>query len=162
MAASGFAGLVPYAINFSIVAGAAIYFGREPLRKFVFQRHERFKDLVESAAKAQEAAEKRFAEVMKSIEGVDSEVSQLLKEAEVEAKSEAQEVLQRAQADADRLAVDSDRTIERERSAQLQKIKRTIILKSLTDAEAKLRKGMNPEVHTQMLKVAKAQIEASV
>lgn len=161
MAATGIEGLLPYAINFSIVAGSALYFGRKPLAKFVYQRHERMKDLLESAAAAQEEAKKRFEAVMKSIENSDNEVSAILKETEADARAEAAAIEAKAQADADKVLSDAEKIVEHERHGQMNELKQKVIFKALTQAEVNLRKGINEDVHTQMLKAAKTQIEAN-
>lgn len=161
MAATGLAGIIPYAINFSIVAGSAIYFGRKPLAKFVFQRHERIKDLVESAANAQKEAKKRFEEIMKSIEGSSKEVEILLSESEEDAKAEAKAIVEKAEADAAKVKADAEKIVEYERNGQLEILKQKVIYQALQQAENSLRKDMNDDVHTKMLKAAKTQIEAN-
>ncbi len=161
MAASGLSGLIPYAINFSIVAGSFIYFGRKPLAKFVFQRHQRLKDQVESAEVAKKEATKRFEEVMKSLENSEKEIELLLAETEKDAKSEALEILTRAESDAEKLKSDAERILEHEKTAQLSAMKQKLIVSAVGKAKDTLQKGMNDEVHTKMLNVAKSQLEAN-
>ncbi len=161
MAATGIEGMIPYAVNFTIVASAAIYFGRKPLAKFVFQRHERAKNLVESAADTQREAKKRFEKVMRSIENSLEEVQTLLNESEAGAKAEAKEILEKAEADVAKVKADAEKIVEYERNGQLESLKQRVISRALDQAEVELHKDMNDDFHSTALKRAKTQIEAN-
>lgn len=160
MAAEGLSGLVPYAINFSLVFGAIGYFGRAPLRKFVYQRHERQRDLVDAAAAAKKNAEKRFIEVQDNLKRLTEDGRKILQEAEQEAKAEALQILKRADAEVARLEKDAERIIANEEEQQANALRGHMLEMALASAETKLRSGMKKEDHSAIIRVAKRKLEA--
>lgn len=160
MAADGLSGLIPYAFNFSIIAGAAAYFGRAPIRKLVYQRHERMKDLVESATKAKKGAEKRFLEVQTKLQKITEESRKLLQEAEADAKSEAAQLLARADHEVARLRTDTDRILKNEEEHRSTDLRNNMINQAIVAAEASLRKNLKKEDHTAIIRRAKSRLES--
>jgi F-type H+-transporting ATPase subunit b len=160
MAASGLSDLVPYAINFSIVASAAVYFGREPVRKFVYQRHERMKDLIESASRAKKVAEKRYLEVQNKLQTITDESRKILSEAEQDAKTEASLLLSRADQEVGRLNTDTDRILRNEEESRANKLRNNMINLAIASAEQSLRKNLKKEDHSAIISRAKSRLDS--
>ena len=160
MAAEGLSGLIPYAVNFSVVFGAAVYFGRAPLRKLVYQRHEHRRDLIDAAAAAKKSAEKRFLEVQESMKRLTEDGRRILLEAEADARSEAEQILKRADSEVTRLAKDAERILVNEEEQQAHSIREQVLDMALERAEKNLRTGMKREDHGAIIKAAKRKLEA--
>lgn len=160
MAAEGLSGLVPYAVNFSIVAGAYFYFGRKHLHKYLYQRHERQKDLVESAVKAKRLAESRFLEIQEKLKTLNEQVKAIDTELEQEALREVQQIRERTVQDTARIKTDSERIIRNEEEQLAQKLRAEVISLAVAKAETSLQSVMKTEDHRAIIKTARKRIEA--
>lgn len=158
--AAEFSGLIPYAVNFSIVIGAALFYGRAPIKKFVYQRHERQRDLIDSAAAAKKNAEKRFLEIQENLRSLGDESRRLLAEAEADAKAEAQTIEKRADADVARVKKDVERILAGEVEQREAGMRKLVVDLAADKATKMLRGQMKKEDHSAILRVAKRSIEA--
>ena len=162
MAADGFSGLIPYAVNFSIVAGAAIYYGRKPFSKYVYQRHVTQKNLVESAHEEKKQAEERFKVVQASLSNFDNEAQEISSASQKSAESEATRILEKAKAESLRLDDDAKRIVSNERKQQEGLVRSEILDLALEKTEKDLRSGMSKDQHSALIQHGRSTIEAEL
>ncbi len=89
--------------------------------------------------------------------GTGNKVEDLL----LDAKDEAKEILEKAEADVAKVKADAEKIVEYERNGQLESLKQRVISRALDQAEVELHKDMNDDFHSTALKRAKTQIEAN-
>jgi F0F1-type ATP synthase membrane subunit b/b' len=152
--------VVPYAVNFSIVVVFLSVVLRKPLRKYVYQRHERIRDSIESATIAFNRAKERADRASAALRGLAGEV-QGIKESERQAAlREKQQIEAAAQTESARWALEGQRMAEADAQEAGQKIKEQFLRLVVAQAEAKISGGLDKGRHEEILKGARASIEA--
>ncbi len=162
MAASGLHGMLPYAVNFSIVVTLVVVGARKPLKKFVFQRHGRIKDFVEDSARAHKRAVERAESAKRALSQLDVE-SRRIKDAELDsAKREAAEILSKAEDEAARVRKEAEMIMAAESTDQDEKVKEEFLNRVIARAESKLQGGLRSDDHAQIVRRARSSIEVGV
>jgi len=152
--------VLPYAVNFSIFAIILGSLLRKPLQKFVFQRHERIKDFVESSAGAHASALDRAKRARGVLLSFDSEIAAVEAEELRLAKEEAAELIARAKKDVERVALDAKRIAENEAQELSDGVRAKFLLQAIDAADASLRDDLKSEQHNYILRAARSSIEA--
>ncbi len=162
MAASGLRDVIPYAVNFSVVVVTLAVLTRKPLKKFLYQRHERMKDAVEGAAIAHEKANTRIQAAKKKLESSASEEQQILQKEKQSLEQEKREILEAAKAEASRLANETDRLATFEQEEASEKVKEEFLQLVVRETENSLKSGLKKDDHHAILKRAQNSIEVGV
>ncbi len=157
-----FAPLIPYFINFTIVVILCVAMGRKPLRKFVYQRHERMRDAVESAAIAHRKASARADAAKKKLAAVAQEERSILSKEAAGAEAEKKDILDKAHAEANRVAREADRLAGVEQEEAMERVKGQFLNLVVREAEVGLKRDLNREGHSAIVKRAKNSIEVGV
>lgn len=162
MAAKNLQEVVPYAVNFSVVVVFLAAVLRKPLRKFVYQRHERMKDAFESAAIAHKKAADRAGAAKRAQAGLPAEQDSIRKRERDFAEQERKEILQKGEAEAARVVAEAERLASSEQDEAAGAVKEKFLAMIVKDAEESLRKGLKKDDHSAILKRAQNSIEVGV
>jgi len=154
--------VVPYAANFGVVVVILTAVLRKPTRKFIYQRHERMKDAVESAAVAHRKAEDRVNAARKAMEGLKQEESALLQREAAHAEAEKAEILEKAKLEAQRLLQEAERLAQVEQEDASDRVKGQFLELVVREAEESLRRGLKKDDHSAILRNAQKSIEVGV
>lgn len=154
--------LVPYFINFSIVIGLIVYMGRKPLRKHVYQRHERMRDAFEAAAIAHKKAATRASAAEGALRGLAAEEGALLNSELRAAELEKKEIIEKGQVEAQRILKEADRLANVEQDEATERVKGQYLELVIADAEATLKRSLKKDDHSAILKRAQNSIEVGV
>ena len=157
-----FAPLLPYAFNFTIVVVALYFMMRKPAKKFVYQRHEKMRDAVESAAAAHRKAQERSSAAKKALAAVESEERAISQREKAGAQQESKEIQDKAQADATRIAREAERLAGVEQEEATDRVKGQFLNLVVRETELSLKRGLNKEDHSAIVKRAKNSIEVGV
>lgn len=154
--------VIPYAVNFSIVVVILASVLRKPARKFLYQRHERMKDQIESAAIAHKKAEARVEVARRAMQQLASEEASLLEKERKYADQEKNEILTKAKAEVARVQHEADQLAQAEQEAALERVKGQFLREIVSGAEESLKRGLKRDDHTAILKRAQNSIEVGV
>jgi F0F1-type ATP synthase membrane subunit b/b' len=149
----------PYFVNFSITIALLVFMTRKSLRRYVYQRHERMKDAVESAAIAHQKALARIEAAKKAIAGADTEEQRLSAAERAMVEQEKNEILQKSRAEATRQAQESDRLASAEREEAFEKVKAQFLAAVVQGTEQKLKANLKKDDHSAIIKRAQNSIE---
>ncbi|MCO5142410.1 MAG: hypothetical protein M9962_04895 [Oligoflexia bacterium] len=161
-AGNGFQVVIPYAFNASVVVVILFVLLRKPTKKFVFQRHERMKDLFESAKKAKLEAEQALSSAQLNLEQFKKNEQQLFSKEVEKIDREIQELKTKNEDEIKRLKVEADRLVKNElESAGSRVVERFV--KMITDAtSSKLESKLQKDDHVAIINDARSNIEAGV
>jgi F0F1-type ATP synthase membrane subunit b/b' len=152
----------PYFVNFGITIGLLVYFSRDSMRRYVYQRHERMKDAVESAAIAHQKAVSRADAAKRAIAAASAEEESLVARERSQAELEKAEILQKSKAEAERLAREADRLADVERDEAFAKVKEQFLNFVVQGTEQHLKQSLKKDDHSAILKRAQNNIEVGV
>lgn len=154
--------VVPYAVNFGVVVVILAAVLRKPTRKFIYQRHERMKDAVESAAIAHRKAEDRVSAARRAMEQVVREESALLQREAGYSEAERAVILEKTKQETQRLALEADRLAQVEQEDASDRVRGQFLELVVKEAEENLRRGLKKDDHSALLKSAQKSIEVGV
>jgi F-type H+-transporting ATPase subunit b len=162
MAASGLRDVIPYAINFSTVVVILAVVTRKPLKKFLYQRHERMKDAVEGAAIAHQKALARVTAARKKVESAAAEEQQIVAKEKQQTEIEKKEILENAKTESQRMLGEADRLAAFEQEEASEKVKEQFLQMVVRETENSLKNGLKKDDHHAILKRAQDSIEVGV
>jgi F-type H+-transporting ATPase subunit b len=162
MAVKNIQDVAPYAANFSLVVVFLAVMLRKPLRKFLYQRHERTKDAVESAAIAFDKARARAEQARAQLAKVAAEEAGLLQRERSQAEVERAEILAKAASEARRVSAESARLAQVEQEEASDRVKDQFLELIVAEAEERLKRGLKKDDHSAILKRAQSSIEVGV
>jgi F-type H+-transporting ATPase subunit b len=154
--------VIPYAANFSIVVVMLALLLKKPLRKFLYQRHERMKDALESAAIAHKKAAARAEAARRSVQRLAQEEAAILDRERRGAEVERKELLQKAQEESDMVLREADRLSQVEQEDASERVKDRFLELVVRETEDSLRRGLKKDDHSAILKRAQNSIEVGV
>lgn len=154
--------LLPYFVNFSIVVVFLFYVTKKPLKKFLYQRHERMKDEFEAAARAHKRAQERNMVATSAARGVSGQELRVLDDERRGAQEEARELLQRSQQESARIIAEADRLARVEQEEASDRVREIFLDMVVVAAEESLRRGLKRDDHAALLKRAQNSIEVGV
>jgi F-type H+-transporting ATPase subunit b len=154
--------LIPYFINFAIVIALCVFMGRKPLRKFVYQRHERMRDAVESAAVAHQKASARAEAAKRALAAATQEEKSILQKEASSTELEKKEILDKAAAEAQRVSREAERLAGVEHEEASEKVKGAFLDLVVRETEESLKRGLKKDDHSAILKRAQNSIEVGV
>jgi F-type H+-transporting ATPase subunit b len=162
MAVKNIQDVAPYAANFSLVVVFLAVMLRKPLRKFLYQRHERTKDAVESAAIAFDKAQAKAEQARAQLAKVAAEEAGLLQRERSQAEVERAEILAKAASEARRVSAESARLAQVEQEEASDRVKDQFLELIVAEAEERLKRGLKKDDHSAILKRAQSSIEVGV
>lgn len=130
-------------INFLIMAGALVYFLRQPLKDFFGDRNDAIRQGLEEGRKAQAAAEARMAEVERKLNNLGQEIAAFKAESERGMAAERERLKQAAEAEAGRLMEFAQTQIESATRAAKGELKRYAAGQAVELAEAIIRQRLD-------------------
>ena len=159
---SEFESLVPYFINFVIVLAMLAMIIKKPLRRYIYQRHERIRDVVEGAQIAHSRAKEKHEAAQKVLANVDEDAAAIFQSEASAVEAEKSEIISKARAEALRLAREAERLSGAEADDALARVKREFLELVVREAEGRLKSGLKRDDHSAILKRAKNSIEVGV
>jgi F0F1-type ATP synthase membrane subunit b/b' len=157
-----FSPLIPYFINFAIVIALLVWMLRAPFRKYVYQRHERMRDAVESAAVAHRKASDRAEAAKRALATVSAEEKRILAQDAATVDQEKKDILDKAQAEALRVGRETERLAGAEQEAAGDRVKGQFLDLVVREAEESLKRGLKKEDHSAIIKRAHDSIGVGV
>jgi len=154
--------IYPYAVNFTVVVCLLFVLLKNPLKKFVYQRHERMRDAVETAAAAHKAAAAREKSAKQALAAFATEESAMLARETAAAEQEKREIIEKAQAEGQRVLKEAERLASVEQGEASDKVKEAFLELVLQETEQRLKSGLKKDDHSAILKRAQNSIEVSV
>lgn len=162
MAASGISAIVPYAVNFSVVVVILAAAAKNPLRKYLYQRHERMKDAFDSARVALQKSESRHSAAKKAKASIADEEAALIAKEKEFAERERASILAKAREEAGRVSADVERLAKVEYEEASERVKSQFLDLVVREAEEALRRGLKKDDHIAIVKRAQNSIEVGV
>ena len=132
-------------------------FGR-PISEGLRARGERIKRDIERARQEKEEAEAKLAEVQLRMQRLDSEISSIREQANVEARAERDRIKRRTEAEVTKLREQVRREIESTSKAAVVELRRFASEQSVAVAEEALRRGIRDEDDSRMIGASVAQL----
>lgn len=154
--------LIPYFVNFGIVLALIVFMSRKPLRKMVYQRHERMKDAIEAAAIAHQKAKTRAEAAQRALNSVAGEESALLAREAAAIEQEKREILEKANAEVIRLGREADRLASVEQDEASEQVKAKFLDQVVSETEQSLKRGLKKDDHSAIIRRAQNSIEVGV
>jgi F-type H+-transporting ATPase subunit b len=154
--------IIPYAVNFAIVVALLFVMVRKPLRKHMYQRHERMRDSFESAAVAHKKAAARAEEAARKLAGLSGEEQGVLRRESSLAEQEKKEILEKAQAESQRILKEADRLASVEQDEASERVKEQFLDLVIHETEENLKRSLKKDDHSAILKRAQNSIEVGV
>lgn len=155
-------GVIPYAVNFTIVLVILAVVLRKPARKYIYQRHERMKDAFESATIAHRKAATRAEAARKAVSGLGEEEASILTRERQFAETEKADILAKGEAEAQRVGQEADRLASFEQEDASGRVKEEFLNLVVAKAEESLRQNLKKDDHSAILKRAQSSIEVGV
>ena len=152
----------PYFVNFSITVALIVLMARKPLRRYVYQRHERMKDAIDAAAIAHQKAVARSEAAKRAIAASATEEQRLVTQERAQAEQEKREILEKAKTEAARTLEEADRLAAVEREEAFDKVKEQFLDQVVADAEKRLKQDLKRDDHRAILQRAQNSIEVGV
>jgi F0F1-type ATP synthase membrane subunit b/b' len=149
----------PYFVNFAITIALLIFMSRKAIRRYVYQRHERMKDAVESAARAHQKALARIEAAKTNVAGIAAEEQRLSAAERAMVEQEKSEILEKSRAEAARQAQEADRLASAERDEAFEKVKEQFLAAVVQGTEQKLKQNLKKDDHSAIIKRAQNSIE---
>lgn len=157
--ASGLREVVPYAVNFSIAFALLFVIGRKPLRRFVYQRHERLKDFIENSTQVFQQAQARHEAAVARLKNIDGEEQEIIAAEVAGARCDAEEMVAKGRAEAERMRVEASRLMAVEAGEIAGRVKAEFLDKVLEAAGLRLKEGLGGDDHKEILRQAQSRIE---
>ena len=154
--------LIPYFVNFAVVVVMIFLIARKPLRKFVYQRHERMRDAIEAAAVAHRKAASRAEQAKRAVASLSSEEAAILQREAASAETEKKEIMDKAQAETQRVLKEADRLAAVEHDEASERVKGQFLDLVIRETEDTLKRSLKKDDHSAILKRAQNSIEVGV
>lgn len=150
-AAAGQPGGIPWAdilkqtVNFAILAGALVYFLRKPLSSFLKERSELLRRSIDDAARAREEAAAKLSAIETRVAKLSDEIASMNRKMDAEAEDEAHRLHEAAQAEIERIKVQTRVAADQEVKKARLELRREAAALATGAAEEIVRKAMTPD-----------------
>ena len=161
MASEEIKALLPYAVNFSVLAVVVAVVGKKQITKAIYQRHERIKDFVNEAKTVHDAAQKRINAIESKLNAFENEKKNILSSAALEGNKDGALLLDRAKHESVRIASEAQRIVENENSDRQAGIRGEFLNKVLDQTAETLKKNLKNEDHTSIINEARNRLEVN-
>lgn len=132
-------------INFAILVGLLVYFGRKPIHGFLVARRHAVEEGMAEGTRIKEEAEAKFREYSMRLAQLDSEVNKLRAEISEAADKEKARILEESENRVRRLKQETDRLIEQQIQQLHSDVMREVVDTAVTTAETVLRDKLNTQ-----------------
>jgi F-type H+-transporting ATPase subunit b len=132
-------------VNFAVLLGILIYFGRKPLGAFLVARRKEVEEGLAEAARLKKEAEAKYKEYSERLEKLDEEIKRMTDAIAEAAQKDKQRIIEEAGARAQRLKQDTERLIEQQMKQLQADVMHEVVDSSVKAAESVLRDKLNAE-----------------
>jgi F-type H+-transporting ATPase subunit b len=132
-------------VNFAILTGALVYFLRKPLSSFLKERSEMLRKSIDDAARAREEAAAKLSAIETRMARLSDEVAGMNRKMDAEAKEEAHRFRDAAQAEIERIRIQTQVAADQEVKKARLELRREAAALATSAAEEIVRKTMTPE-----------------
>lgn len=132
-------------LNFSIFLGLLIFFLKVPAAQFFRDRQEELRRLLAQSQQDRLEGEKQIQELQMKMEGLQSELTQVLARAEQDANREKEMIIQSAKDEAAKLFAQSERDITQQTQQAQEELKALAAELALSLAQDKIQKQLKTE-----------------
>lgn len=132
-------------VNFAVLLGILIYFGRKPLGAFLVARRKEVEEGLAEAARVKKEAEAKYKEYSERLEKLDEEIKRMTDAIAEAAQKDKQRIIEEAEARAQRLRQDTERLIDQQMKQLQADVMHEVVDSSVKAAESVLRDKLNAE-----------------
>lgn len=142
---SNFMDFLGKTINFIILFGGLTYILFKPIRNFLERRSQDIENSLKETEESKREAGQKLKEVKARLSGLENEIANIRKEAELEGRREKERIIHLAQQEAERIKYFAKQEIEMLINAGIQDLKVYTAELATTLAEKRIRKKMTSE-----------------
>lgn len=124
-----------YLINFLILVGLLTKFLYKPFLNLMDTRKQSIRDALDNAELTNRRADEKMENYNRQIAKVEEEGREIIKQAKVQAESQAADIIEDAHTKAEAIMVSAEKQIERERQKALDDMKQQVAVLALMAAE---------------------------
>jgi F-type H+-transporting ATPase subunit b len=143
---------LPRLINFAIIAGVVIYFGRKPVRDLFKNRSADIAKAIQESKEARERAAAALAEMERKLKDFEAEADKLVAEAQARGEKDKQSLIEEGK----KVAQDVQVQVKQGIDIELQKAKTALAVEasllSLDLAEGKIKEKISNADHERIVK----------
>jgi F-type H+-transporting ATPase subunit b len=138
-------------INFAILVGIIVKFGKKPFKDYLKKRHETVKTAIEDGERALKEAEEVKAAYVEKLSKLEEEVEAFRAKAVKEAEAEKKKILDEAHGLASRIREQARLAYEQEMKEAMAKVRAEVAERTIKAAEETVRKTFKKEDHDSMV-----------
>ncbi len=143
---------LPRLINFAIIAGVVIYFGRKPVRDLFKNRSAEIAKALQESKEARERAVAALADMERKVKDLEAEVANMVADAQARGEKDRQALV----AEAAKTAADIQAQVKQSIDIEVQKAKTALAAEaamlSVDLAERKIQEKINTQDHERIVK----------
>ena len=129
-------------VNFSLLAGILVFFGRKPVKEYFQKRTEMIEKSLKEASEARELAQKTLLEVQSRFKNTDSEIEEILQAARKSGEKEKAAVIAEGEKLKEKIIEQAKANIDFELQKAKEQIKSDAALLALELAEKEIREKL--------------------
>ena len=146
-----FPSLLIYLVNFLIVLGLLFAFAYKPILRLMDQRAERIRESLEASERAREQAATSQAAVEEQLVEARREAQRIMDQAREAAERFRAEEMDRARAEAETFVARAQSDIQRERDAAIEEVRANFSDLAMTAAERVVRRSLDRQAHEDLI-----------
>ena len=146
-----FPSLLIYLVNFLIVLGLLFAFAYKPILRLMDQRAERIRESLEASERAREQAATSQAAVEEQLVEARREAQRIMDQAREAAERFRAEEMERARAEAETFVARAQSDIQRERDAAIEEVRANFSDLAMTAAERVVRRSLDRQAHEDLI-----------
>ena len=143
--------LLVYLVNFLLVLGLLFAFAYKPILRLMDQRAERIKESLEASERAREEAASSQAAVEEQLVEARREAQRIMDQAREAAERYRAEEMERAHAEAEAFVARAQSDIQRERDAAIEEVRSNFSDLAMTAAERVVRRSLDRTAHEDLI-----------
>ena len=143
--------LLIYLVNFLIVLGLLFAFAYKPILRLMDQRADRIRESLEASERAREAAASSQAAVEEQLVEARREAQRIMDQARETAERFRAEEMERARAEAETFVARAQSDIQRERDAAIEEVRANFSDLAITAAERVVRRSLDRQAHEDLI-----------
>lgn len=149
-----------YILDFAAFVGILVYFGRKPIAAMLDKRYVDIAKEIAAAKELRDAAQAKYDEYRKRIEGLEEELARTLAEVRQGTEIEMKRLLDDAQAQVDKITAEEQLRLEQESKRLREELQRDAATLALQLAESKLQSRLDASGQQRLLERALHDLEA--
>jgi F-type H+-transporting ATPase subunit b len=138
-------------VNFAILVGILVKFGKKPFKDYLKKRHDSVKERIDEAGRLIEEAGKLKAVFEARLSGLESEIEAFRTSAMAQVEKERAKILDEAHGLASRMREQAKRAYEQEMKEAMAKVRQEVSERTIEAAEAAIRELFKQEDHERMV-----------